>query len=372
MVNIFWNRNQRRIRALWRLTGQLVLLGLIGIPLQLGVSAVVIGMVVAQGGNVLERLTNPQAVEQFLVESPLLMVLSTVTMLIAFPTSIWLAGRFLDRRPFADFGFHFDKGWWTDFGFGLLLGAFLMLVIFLVERAAGWLTVTGTLATSDADLPFPVALLPPLITFLAVGFYEELFSRGYHLRNLAEAFNWKRTGPRVAVLIATLLSSAVFGLLHLFNPNASFASTFNIAVTGVFLLGLGYVLTGELAIPIGVHITWNFFQGNVFGLPVSGLEYRWATFISIDQHGPELWTGGAFGPEAGLTGLGAVLLGGLLTALWVRWRRGHLRVHIALAEAPRRREKREDTTVSFATIAHGSADGVPTADEDDSQENPLT
>jgi hypothetical protein len=74
----------------------------------------------------------------------------------------------------------------------------------------------------------------------------------------------------------------------------------------------------------------------VFGFPVSGGNYRSATFISIQQAGPELWTGGAFGPEAGLLGLLAGLLGGLLIVLWVRRRYGNVRLHTALAMAPQR------------------------------------
>jgi hypothetical protein len=124
--------------------------------------------------------------------------------------------------------------------------------------------------------------------------------------------------------------------LHIFNPNAGLVSSFNIFLAGLLLLGVGRLLTGELAIPIGVHITWNFVQGNVLGFPVSGVDYRWATVFATQQHGPELWTGGAFGPEAGLLGVLAMLLGALLTILWVRWRYGRTGLCHALAVAPQR------------------------------------
>ena len=253
-------------------------------------------------------------------------------------TCQWVAHTLVSVGPYAliyaNFGFHLGKDWWIDLGFGLFLGAFLMFLIFLIELVAGWVTVTGTLVTTDPDIPFILAILGPLLVFLAVGIYEETFSRGYQLHNLAEGFNWKVIGPRWAIVIATLLSSAVFGLLHLGNPNASFISTFNIFVAGAVLLATGVLLTGELAIPIGVHITWNFFQGNVFGFPVSGSDFSIATFISIDQGGPRLWTGGVFGPEAGLLGLAAILLGGAFTIVWVRWRNGQARLRAELAEYP--------------------------------------
>jgi membrane protease YdiL (CAAX protease family) len=146
---------------------------------------------------------------------------------------------------------------------------------------------------------------------------------------MAEGFNFKRIGPRAALLIGYVISSSMFGLFHLSNPNTSWISTVNLIVAGLFL-GLGFVLTGELAIPIGIHITWNFFQGNVFGFPVSG-GATGASFIGIQQGGPEIWTGGAFGPEAGLIGIAAIAIGCLLTILWVRWRYGEARLKESLA-----------------------------------------
>lgn len=326
LKNVFWDGDQNRVRALWRLIGQIILLILITLPIQATIGIVALMIRTSQGGATFSPMS--------LLESPAVLALASFGILIALLLSVWLAGRILDRRPFASFGFHLGRDWWIDLGFGLSLGAFLMLLIFLIELLAGWVTVTGTLVTSNPDAPFILVILGPLLVFLAVGIYEETFSRGYQLHNLAEGFNWRVIGPRWAIVIATLLSSAVFGLLHLSNPNASFISTFNIFVAGAVLLATGVLLTGELAIPIGVHITWNFFQGNVFGFPVSGNDFSMATFISIQQGGPELWTGGAFGPEAGLLGLAAILLGGALTATWVRWRSGQARLRTELAEYP--------------------------------------
>jgi membrane protease YdiL (CAAX protease family) len=314
LARVFRNAEQRRARALWRI---LALLGMFIVGTLVFSLAFGLGAIEVSGGGV-----DPAA-------TPFVVAGSAAALLAAL-LGVWLAGRFLDRRPFADFGFHLRRGWWIDLGFGMALGALLMTSIFLAERAAGWVIVIETLWRRDAGQPFALSILAPLFIFLCVGIYEELLMRGYLLRNLAEGFNSRRIGPRAALVLAWALSSAVFGLAHAANPNATIVSTLSIALAGVFL-GLGYVLTGELAIPIGLHIAWNFFQGNVYGFPVSGAATRQATFIAVEQRGPELWTGGAFGPEAGLIGIVALLVGSLLIVLWVRLRRGAAGLHTALA-----------------------------------------
>jgi len=85
------------------------------------------------------------------------------------------------------------------------------------------------------------------------------------------------------------------------------------------MFALGYVLTDELAIPIGLHIAWNVLLGSMLGLPVSGIQTPALLFVV--QRGPDAWTGGAYGPEGGLLGSLAFLLGSLLILAWVRWRR---------------------------------------------------
>jgi membrane protease YdiL (CAAX protease family) len=243
----------------------------------------------------------------------------------------WFAVGWIDRRTLRDFGLWWNRDWWLDFAFGLILGGLLMTLIFVVEWLAGWVQVRETLSVAMSGVSFGTAILGALFFFVVVGITEELLARGYQLRNLAEGLNVPAIGPTRALILGWLFSSSFFGLLHVFNPNATWYSTLALMVAGLFL-GLGFVLTRSLAIPIALHITWNFFQGNVYGFPVSGNTFESATFIVIEQQGPPMWTGGAFGPEAGLLGIFTILLGCGVTLLWVRWRYGRVRLQPSLAE----------------------------------------
>jgi uncharacterized protein len=323
----FFDESTGRLRALWRLLLQYLTYRVILVPLLVNLLAVT--LLLAGSGQRASGGLDASA----LAGSPAIPLISGVAGLIGALLSVWLAGRFLDQRPFADFGFHLNGGWWLDLFFGMALGALLMTAVFLAELGLGWVTVTGAFKSLVPGAPFWLALLIPAALFLCVGFYEELISRGYQLRNAAEGLNLPGVGPRNAVLLAWVLSSAFFGYLHATNPNATLLSTVNVALAGL-MLGVGYVLTGELAIPIGLHVTWNFFQGAVYGFPVSGLRVGGATFLSLDQGGPDLWTGGPFGPEGGLLGPVAMVAGVFLIALWVRLRRGRVVVHTPIAEGP--------------------------------------
>ncbi len=317
----------------WRLIGQILIMLLLMFAFQFLFNLINILVKSIQGALSSSQNTSLTTVFNIVTNSPLFTMASLLGSGLLLTISIWLAGRLLDRRRFIDFGFHFNQRWWIDFGFGLSLGAALMALIFLFELAAGWISVNGTFVTQNPETSFLSAIIIPLIIFLSVGFYEELFSRGYHLTNLAEGLSGKIFKPRTAILLATLFSSAVFSFLHTSNPHASLASTLNIGLAGIFLAA-GYILTGQLAIPIALHISWNFFQGNVFGFPVSGGDFQSATFIQINQSGPDLWTGGLFGPEAGLLGTGSMILGIIITFIWIRKRYGLIALHLPLADPP--------------------------------------
>jgi membrane protease YdiL (CAAX protease family) len=127
----------------------------------------------------------------------------------------------------------------------------------------------------------------------------------------------------LGVPLALGLSSLAFAVLHAWNANATPLAVANLAVAGV-LFGLGYLVGRGLALPIGLHAAWNWFEGSVFGFPVSGSTRD--SVLTVAVGGAEWATGGAFGPEGGLVGLAAMLLTGLV--LW------GLRRHIPQRAAP--------------------------------------
>jgi membrane protease YdiL (CAAX protease family) len=105
------------------------------------------------------------------------------------------------------------------------------------------------------------------------------------IRNLAEGV----AGARWGMVIAVVIPAVYFGLAHTTNENATWLSTFNIVIFGL-LFGTGYVLTGELALPIGLHFGWDFVQGFVFGVVAEGKRYG-SVLVLADDSSATLWTG---------------------------------------------------------------------------------
>jgi membrane protease YdiL (CAAX protease family) len=303
---LVWNADERRPRA----------------PVRLVVGIVVIALALV--GTAIGLQAFRPLLSSLLVESVPLVALLTVVSGTASVVAVVVVGWAIDRRRVTDFGLGIDRDWWLDLGFGFGLGAALMTGIFGVELALGWIAITGTFTPPGTFLP---GFLAVSALFFVVGVQEELLARGYLLTNLCEGLRgW--LGERGSTAVAVLVSSVVFGGLHLGNPNATLVSALSISLAGV-MLAVGYVLTDDLAIPIGLHISWNLFQGGVYGFPVSGLGIDVAV-VAVAQRGPDRWTGGAFGPEAGLLGVAAILVGTLAIVGYVRLRYRFLAVHPSL------------------------------------------
>ena len=228
---------------------------------------------------------------------------------LAVTLSVFLARRYLDRRTFISLGLRWNRQALLDLLFGFALAGFLMGLIYNLEWMAGWLTFKGF---AWQQLPWYSVIFQSLVGLLSLGvtvsWLEELSDRGYILQNLKDGLNlpW-----------ALFLSSLMFAARHLGNPNTTWISTLGIFLAGIFL-AYGWIRTRQLWISLGLHAGWNFFEGIVFGFPVSGFK----SFQLIKQtvSGPEWITGGNFGPEAGFVMILAMAIGMILIYGWSQGR----------------------------------------------------
>jgi membrane protease YdiL (CAAX protease family) len=206
-----------------------------------------------------------------------------------------------ERRRLTELGLAWTRSVFRDAPLGLLLAAVLFVSSVGVGLSLGWYQLGPPQSWGrgllTAGLGF-VILLP----FAAV---EEVCIRGYVLA--AASRSW---GPRGGLLFSAL----VFAALHSLNPHIA---DYPLAVVGLILAGLylGLVVrvTGNLWLAIFLHTGWNLMEGPIFGLPVSGMDVP-ASVFRTSASGPDFWTGGSFGPEAGM--LLCFLLIIHLAALW--------------------------------------------------------
>jgi membrane protease YdiL (CAAX protease family) len=310
MKSIFWNHQEARLRAGWRVLVILVAAGVVSTLL---------------GGPGRRLLT-----ERFpylyasLIESLALVVLVAVI--------LWLAARWLDRRRFADYGFHLGREWWLDMAFGLLLGLVLVGGAYALLLGTGWLRFTETFV-SPPGVPFVAAMLVDVLIVVGIAGWEEMVFRGYLVKNVAEGLSGGVLGARWGTVVAVLVPAAFFGWLHATNANATVLSVVNIGIFGI-LFGVAYVLTGELALPLGLHFAWDFTQG--FGFGRSPDPSALGTFLLMEESNGDarLWTGWPSGFEGGLVATAMFALGFVLILAWVRYRRGIVEVQPSVTRAP--------------------------------------
>jgi CAAX protease family protein len=202
--------------------------------------------------------------------------------------------RLLDRRPFRTIGFQWVPGLWLHWVLGFLIEGLHIGTLFLLGYLAGWYRIV------DVTVGYwPVILREFVILWLPAAAVEEIVCRGYVHQTIESRYG---TWWGVAV------NSLLFALMHTGNPaGARFLTLLGLFVSGVYLT-VAYLATRQLWLPIAMHAGWNVLEGPVFGLPVSGIVIQ-ESILHVETHGPALWTGGAFGPEAGVPIL-------ITTVLW--------------------------------------------------------
>lgn len=295
-MKLFINPTERRLRSGWRLLIHSILV--IIITLIIGGGLLLINTVI-KGVNIAVLQEGSVAANSSLT------IFSEFAFACGVTIATLIARRWLDRRSFLSLGFYFKWNALLEITVGILIAGLMMGLIYLFEWSLGWIDfqgygwqfLDGRKLIAGCGLTF--------ILFIMVGWTEELLSRGYHLQTLSEGLN--RTW-------GVILSALIFALLHQDNPAFSVSAFIGLFISGLFFC-YAYYQRMNLWLPIGLHIGWNFFEGTVFGFQVSGLTDL-PRLIYQSSRGIDTVTGGAFGPEAGLILLPALLLGVLLIWLW--------------------------------------------------------
>jgi uncharacterized protein len=205
-----------------------------------------------------------------------------------------------------------------ELGIGLGLGALLF------SATIGLLAVFGVYQiTGNNGWQTMLAILPACVLS---GVLEEVLIRGIVFRILEKSLgSWLALG----------ISAAIFGVLHLLNPGATLLNAAAISIEAGVLLAAAYMLTRRLWLCIGTHIAWNFTQGGIFSVAVSGAESK--GLLQSRMVGPDWLTGGAFGAEASVVALGvcfaagivlvvlAIMKGNVIPAFWASRRAANLK-----------------------------------------------
>lgn len=187
----------------------------------------------------------------------------------------------MNRKTTEDMGLTPVKRDYKDLLIGLLLGAASITLIIGINYIMGDTRFNEVHITWD--------LLLGLILFISVGFVEEILVRGcfQHIIYYRHGIAW-----------AIIIPGLIFSVMHFLNPNISYIAALNIALVGI-VFGIMTYKSGNLWMAIGYHITWNYFQGNIFNIEVSGSAYGRGLIKSIRVE-DNLLNGGAFGIEGGL------------------------------------------------------------------------
>ena len=174
----------------------------------------------------------------------------------------------------------------TDLWTGLILGALSITILFVFLYSTNQIVLKNPL--SDPNITS--ALLVYFILFILVSLFEEILFRGYVMNTMRAKHNKKS--------VMYIVSALLFTFAHVFNPNLAILGLINIFFIGL-LFAYMFDRTRSLLMPIGFHFTWNFFQGSIFGFPVSGLDPHGLYKIDVTTNVP-LLTGGTFGLEASI------------------------------------------------------------------------
>ena len=256
--------------------------------------AIILSLIFMYGGSLMGSLaTVPlflalRNIPLFFNNKDLLSLLITLFSFAFISLLVFFRVKVIEKRSFSSIGFN-KNNWLKKYSLGFLIGLAMMSIIVLILFPFGYITVEKN-PIQPVGISAIASVLVILFGWIIQGATEEIVTRGWLLNVLSTKYN---------IGVGLLISSTLFGLMHLTNPNVNYIAVINIILVGLFY-GLYVIKTNDLWAVCGMHSAWNFAQGNLFGFEVSGLDVSVGSLIDLNLVGSDFVTGGIFGPEAGI------------------------------------------------------------------------
>jgi membrane protease YdiL (CAAX protease family) len=271
-------------------------------PLWLRILQLPLSRLVFLGGIVFYMMVWSEGRIQAFKDSPLIGVAVAVAMALVVLAVYVAWGKWIERRDVTELSL---PGAGREWAMGGLIGVVLYSGCVLLLMLFGMYRIEGLNPLSY--------MIPAAAMAVKSSVFEELLFRGVLFRSVeAMAGSW----------IAIIVSSLVFGLLHLLNPDATIAGAVYIAIEAGLLLAAAYLVTRRLWMAIGYHMLWNYVQSAVFSGIVSG-GVSLPGLFQAKIEGPSFFTGGTFGMEQSVCALVLCTLTGVVM-LVIAMRRGHM------------------------------------------------
>lgn len=278
-----WNEREQRLRAFLRVCGFIIVYGIVFLSLPI---------LVSPAGDGLFRSAVLRA----------LLISCTIGLVV-------VAAVYIDKRSVAEYGLELDRAWIFDLLIGLVIGGAIPTVAVALGVAGDWITVDGTGNLLTTSYLFDVGLAVVIVISIAV--VEELVFRGYVLTNALEGLDLRWVSETTTIASAWSVSGLLFAFTH---PAPTLVDGLHFLGAGL-LLGLAYLVSGQLGLPIGIHAGFNFVSGYVF--PIASDPS--VTLSSLSVSGPTWLTG-----QTGLIQTGLQVPAALVILAYVWWRTGHL------------------------------------------------
>lgn len=256
--------------------------------------AIILSLIFLYGGSIIgEILTIPLyivflKIPLFFYNPDLLLLFLNLLTFATISSLVFFRVKVIERRSLSSIGLN-KNNWLKKYLLGFFIGLVMMSIIVLILLSFGYITIEKN-PIQPVGVSAISSVLVILFGWIIQGATEEIVTRGWLLNVLSNKYN---------IGVGLLISSTLFGLMHLSNPNVNYIAVINIILVGLFY-GFYVIKTNDLWAVCGMHTAWNFAQGNLFGFEVSGIDVSVGSLIDLNLVGSDFVTGGIFGPEAGI------------------------------------------------------------------------